>query len=517
MSGSLPEPIAQGDLTRTPFAHVLMHLRRHELTGSLVLWDPDATEGPKQDRIRFEAGKPTSALLRERASRLDRSLLPLFARDRGPYAFYPDVDLVGDSPHARSGEVEVLPLIAASLRGSSRDDVVEHVVGKLGDQPLRVVSGVNVADFGLLPKELGCIELLRAEPVSVAKLQSLSQLGPVQVSRLIYLFAIAKAVEVWDASAHASAVAARRPVPRPRESVPSEETAAAGGANEATAKKAKGRSIAPGAPDALPPMPSGLSPEHQALWMEIAARADSIENENYFIMLNVPRDVSAAGVQKAYFALVKKWHPDRVPAPLAALRPTVERIFGYLTRAQETLGDEEKRGPYLQNVQAGGGTPEADRQLALIIGAAMEFRKVEILLRRSEWDEALAILDEILQHNEDEPDYHATRAWVLYQKHAAAEAIVPTVIAGLERAIETAPKHDKAHYWLGLVLKRANQTKKALQHFELAAQANPRNFEAVREVRLAKMRKSEAPPSEKSGTTDKNKKGLLEKLFGGKK
>ena len=120
MSGSLPEPIAQGDLARTPFAHVLLHVQRKALTGSLVIWDPRAAEGPKQDRVRFENGVPVSAALRERASRLDRGLLPLFARTEGPYAFYPDVDLVGDTPHARRGEVEVLPLITARRSAALR-------------------------------------------------------------------------------------------------------------------------------------------------------------------------------------------------------------------------------------------------------------------------------------------------------------------------------------------------------------------------------------------------------------
>ncbi|MCA9604452.1 MAG: DnaJ domain-containing protein [Myxococcales bacterium] len=502
MSG-LPEPVAQGDLARTPFAHVLLHVQRNGLTGSLVLWDPEAGDGPKQDRIRFVDGKPVSALLRERFSQLDRSLLPLFPRAQGPYAFYADVDLVGDHPQARAGEVEVLPLLAASLRGSSRDDAVTHVVDKLGDQKLRVVAGVNLGEYGLLPKEKACVELLLAEPASVSRLQSMCQLSESQVARLVYLLAITKAVEVWDGEVRAPA-APRRPAARPAEGSPT----------KAEPKKSR---TAPDTPDDLPPMPSDLSADHQALWQEIARRAATIETENYFVMLGVPRDVSAAAVQKAYFALVKKWHPDRVPGPLQPLRPTVERIFGYLTRAQETLSDEDKRGPYLQNVQAGGGTPEADRQLATIVGAAMEFRKVEVLLRRSEWDEALTILDELVKIADEEADYHATRAWVLFQKHGTADhATRMEIVRGLERAIDLVPKHDKAHYWMGLILKREGKAARALEHFRVAAESNPRNLEAVREVRIASMRKTDVP-SGKSGAGEKKGGGLLDKLFGGKK
>ncbi|MBX3272443.1 MAG: DnaJ domain-containing protein [Sandaracinaceae bacterium] len=503
MAASLPEPIAQGDLARTPFAHVLLSAWRQKLTGTLVLWDPDAGEGPKQDRVRFVEGRPAAAVLRQPSSQLDRGLLPLFARASGPYAFYADVDLVSESGHARAGEVEVLPLITASLRGSSRDDAVEHVVGQLGEQKLRVVATTDLAAYGFLPKERACVDLLRAEPTSVPGLTALSGLAPREVARIVYLLSITRAVEPWDGEVRAAPKRAAAPA---RPSAPSEEPREA-------AKPARGP--APRGVDPLPPMPSDLSPEHQARWHEVAERARKIENEDYFVMLGVPRDVSAAAVQKAYFAAVKKWHPDRVPPALAALRPAVERIFGYLTRAQETLGDETKRGPYLQSVQAGGGTPEADRQLALIIQAAMEFRKVEVHLRRSEWDEALAILEEILEYADDEPDYHATRAWVLFQKHGGDAAMRQRVIEGLERAIAIAPRHDKAHYWLGLVLKRENKTQLALSHFQLAAEANPKNLEAVREVRLASMRKSEAPESKKSGSSERA--GLFGKLFGGKK
>ncbi len=512
MSGSLPEPIAEGDLLRTPFAHVLLYAQRHELTGSLVLWNPDVPEGrPQQDRIRFEAGKPTAAVLLERASRLDRGLLPLFGRRNGPYAFYPGVDLVTDAPNARAGEVEVLPLIAASLRGSTRDDVVQHVVRGFGDEPLRIRSGVNLADFGLLPKERVCLDLLRAEPVSITKLTELSQLPARTVARLIYLFAIARAVEVWDGAASKST----RQAPRPAAAKPRERPAAPEKpASRERPRSSRGSSIAPGTPDALPPMPAGLSPEHQALWLEIESRAEAIESENYFEMLGVPRDVGAGSVQKAYFKLVKKWHPDRLPRELTALRPAVERIFGYLTRAQELLSDDAQRGTYLSNVQAGGGTPEADRELALIVQAAMEFRKVEVMLRRREWDAALELLDELLTYAAEEPDYHATRGWVLFSKTGGDVATRASVIASLNKALELSPDHDKAHYYMGVVLKRANQNREALEHFRASAKANPKNIEAVREVRIAEMR-SEAPGPKSSDAGDK--RTLLGKLFGGKK
>src|SRR5262245_44604107 len=128
MAANLPEPIAEGDLAKTPFAHVLLYAEKHGLNGTLVVWRPEpGEEKPKQDRMLFEQGRIVAGRLIDRAPRLDRGLLPLFARTSGPYAFYQDVDLVGGGDATRTGRVDLLPLIAASLRGSSRDDVVSRV------------------------------------------------------------------------------------------------------------------------------------------------------------------------------------------------------------------------------------------------------------------------------------------------------------------------------------------------------------------------------------------------------
>lgn len=492
----LPAPMAEGDLARTPFAHVLLHVHARALTGSLVVWDPSAEEGRQQDRVRFEHGRPTAGRLRERASRLDRGMLPLFARTDGPYAFYEGVDLVGQGEHVRTGSVDVVPLIAASLRGSSRDDVVRHVVAGLGDAKLRLVRGADVDALGLLPEEVAFVDLLRAEPAPAAALSQISPLDDRVVARLIYLLTITKCVEPWDGVVTPS----KRPTPSARPTPPS---------------GARPRESAPpkNGPEPPPPPPERLSERHRELWDDIGKRATEIERENYFEMLGVPRDAPASKIQSAYYGHVKKWHPDRIPPELIELRPFVERIFQYLTRAQETLCDDEKRGPYLATVQEGGGTPEAERELGNIVQAAMDFRKVEVLMRRRDFEGALRILDEIMAISPDEADYYATRAEILHQMGAGSGSDRATVLADLDTALRLAEGHDKAHYLKGVVLKQAGQAQKALEHFRRAAELNPKNIAAVREVRIAQMRGSAPPDKGEPASGD----SFFGKLFKGKK
>jgi tetratricopeptide (TPR) repeat protein len=519
----LPPPTAQGDLSRTPFAHLLLYCHQRELTGTLVVWPEDPSRTPGQDRIFIAAGKPVAALLRDPASALDRGLLPLFARRSGVYAFYADLDLVGSGELVRTGVVDPLALTAASLRGPSRDDVVEQVLAGFGDSPVRFRPGaVDVRRFQLLPKEQAFIDVVRAGPCPIAELVPQCELGPQTGRRLLYLLAISKALEPWtvadstagpDAGTWMSDVvptgrstAVQVSVPPPRPSSPPESPT---------------RSRRWADPEPPPPPPPELAPEHVALWTEVAQRAVEIESQDYFAILGLPRDASSDAVRKTYLSLVKKWHPDRFPTELKALHPWIDRIFQYLTAAHDTLVDDAKRSAYLQNLQNGGGTPQAERKLARLLQAATDQRKAEVLMKRRNYEAAAALLREVIELNPEDAHAHATYAWALY--HLPPDpARDREMIEAIDRAISLAENNDRAHYYRGMIYRRVGREAAALAAFQRAATLNPHNIEAVREVRLANMRgqlASGAPgnPSERPKDKEGPGGGLLAKLFGSPK
>jgi len=568
MTGTPPEPIAQGDIGKTPFAHVLLHLHHKQLTGTLVLWP--TTEGAKgQDRLLVTEGWPVAGRLVEKAAALDRGMLPLFARKDGPYAFY-DVDLVGDAPLKQ--RVDPLMVLAASLRGSTRDDVVQGYLEALGaDAHVRFKPGVDVKRYMLQPKEASFLDVIRAAPATVEELVGQCELGPVMGKRLVYLLFLTRALERFDprvslpqAPRPAAATGARSsgaglptvagaappsgggfdlplpdmPLPEepnpapahsapppaaPRVSAPPAVQASAAGAPRPSMPSAD-RSVArfKETMPVPPPAPSGISAEATAFWGEVIARCQNIETQNYYDMLGVARDVGAEGVRKAYFALAKRWHPDRAIGELAPLRPYVEQVFGHFTSAQDTLSDEKKRAAYLRQVQDGGGTPEADKKLEAILWAAKEHQKAEVLVRRRDFDGAAKILAAAIAVVSDESDLLAAYAWCIFNL-PGSESRVPEMMTAVERALAIEPKHDRAHYYRGMILQRTGKEADALAAFKKAVEHNPKNADAVREVRLADMRG-------KSGTTGKNpasaaeadKKsegagGLLSKLFGSNK
>jgi curved DNA-binding protein CbpA len=270
-----------------------------------------------------------------------------------------------------------------------------------------------------------------------------------------------------------------------------------------------------------PPAPAGLSADGAAFWNEAIARCQALDRQNYYDMLGVGRDVGGEGVRKAYFALAKKWHPDRATGELAPLRTFVEPVFALFTAAHETLADEKKRTAYLRTVQDGGGTPEADRKLEAILWAAKEHQKAEVLMRQRSFESAASLLSSAIELVPDESDLLATYAWCIFNL-PQSDGRVKEMMTAVDRALAIEPKHDRAHYYKGMILQRTGKNAEALTSFKKALELNKKNADAAREVRLAEMRG-------KSGTTGRNsaappatgeKKaegGLLSKLFGSSK
>ena len=86
-----------------------------------------------------------------------------------------------------------------------------------------------------------------------------------------------------------------------------------------------------------------------------------------------------------------------------------------------------------------------------------------------------------------------------------------------DRALRIAPNHDRAHYARAMVLRRQGDEPKAMEAFRAAAAANPKNIDAVREVRLADMRAGHSAdhsgPSPRRAAKPEPEGNFFSKLF----
>ena len=271
-----------------------------------------------------------------------------------------------------------------------------------------------------------------------------------------------------------------------------------------------------------PPSSRPLTAEQNALKTKILERAEQITSQDYFQMLGLERDATPEQVQKAFFALAKVWHPDRLPPALADVKDACGKVFTHLTEAHATLMDAGKRQDYMTLLKEGGATPDDQAKIQNILEAATEFQKAEFLLKRNMGDpQAYDIVKRCVSLDPEQADYLATLAWLDAQKPEWLSREKTLEKASLlDRCIQQNPNCERAYFYRGMLYKRAEESNKALKDFKKAAELNPRNLDAMREVRLHNMRggASKPPPGMGSGRPSKPPQpetlgGIFGKLF----
>ena len=245
-----------------------------------------------------------------------------------------------------------------------------------------------------------------------------------------------------------------------------------------------------------PPAPAER-PEIAARRTEIEARARTIDSEDYFAMLGVPRDALPDQIKTAYFTLAKSWHPDRLPADLLDVKPLVARVFARFSEAYQTLIDPARHADYLAAVKQGGGSPEDQEKVARVVDAALEFQKAEILLKKNDLTGAEHLASRAVAADPDQPEYLTLLVWIRAMRRGDPPELregqtsnhYDDLLKALDGVLAKEKEFERALYYRGVLLKRSGRLDRAIRDFRMAANLNPKNLDAVREVRLYEMRK----------------------------
>ena len=268
-----------------------------------------------------------------------------------------------------------------------------------------------------------------------------------------------------------------------------------------------------------------LTSEQFGLKQKILERAAQISAQDYFQMLGLERDATPEMVQKAFFGLAKVWHPDRLPPALVDVEDACSKVFTHLTEAQATLLDPERKAQYMTLLKDGGATPDDQAKIQAILEAAMEFQKAEILLKRNDTSLAFALAKKAHALDPEQADYLAMVTWLDAQRPEwIGREKTLEKIAVLDRCIKMNVNSERAYFWRGMLYKRIDDTSKAQKDFKKASELNPRNLDAMREVRLHNIRsasRGQSKPPPGGGTRSSAKPppqaetlgGLFGKLF----
>lgn len=274
----------------------------------------------------------------------------------------------------------------------------------------------------------------------------------------------------------------------------------------------------PGAPSSQrggQPADDDLSPEHRFRKAEIETKASRIDTEDLFTMLGVSRNTPQGEIQTAYFKMAKMWHPDRVPQELGELKSTVASIFAKLNEAYALLNDPAKRADYVRELDArGGGEAPIDEQeqVQRIVDAAIEFQKAEVLLKRNDLTTAEAFAMRAAAADPTQGEYVAVLLWIKAMRRGdppvvpegKTSSFYDDILAQLDEIVRKEPALERAVWYRGVLNKRTGRDERALRDFRMVATLNPKNIDAMRELRIFQMRKERKA---------KEETGLLGKFF----
>lgn len=544
-------PSAKGDLVKTPLAHLFVFMAERRLQGSLVLHGDDGSTstvfwvggapakvqttypGTHLGRVLLQLGYVDDEVLQrsetERSQtgglhgqillamgaideaklvaglreQMVRRLLRIFekAGDLTTFAFYAGVNLLSDYGGPEATPIDPYKVMWEGMHVRPNDASIDPTLSRLGNAAVGLSANVDFRRYGFGPPELKVLELLKVRPMSLAQVLELNVMPIRQLKLLMYALLITKGIGVAPARPSTPPREAPDSSPRPQvgSSPDSPPPSTRQGVPMARVKlkstKVPASTVNAARRPADPPPSPAPTQEREA----IVARASEIEGEDFFQVLGISRKDPPDVARAAYFALAKKWHPDRLPNELADVRDDAARVFARISEAFQTLSDADKRAHYVELLDKGSTEADEQAKVQRIIEATIEFQKAEVFLRKREIDKALKSAKKAYEGDPEQAPHVALYAWALAnQPEAQASKRFEESFELLEQAIKMQENYEQAYFYRAMLLKQQGKMKAALRDFRRVADMNPRNIDAIREVRLAEMRgetKNEPAPS----------------------
>jgi tetratricopeptide (TPR) repeat protein len=234
------------------------------------------------------------------------------------------------------------------------------------------------------------------------------------------------------------------------------------------------------------------TPGNNAGAQQLREAATRLLTLDYFAALSVSRAATPDDVKKAFLEAVKAWHPDRVPPGLDELKPLFGKVFARLELARATVSDPERRARYI--VELAKPTTAATAGDLSSAEATLEFRKAEGLLKKNDAVQAEQHLRRAVQLAPANVEYQILLVW-LQVKPDSTPARLGELVLELGRLIERDPRAERAYFYRGQLEKRLERTREAMADFARAAELNPSNVDAQRELRIYKMRQERGAPT----------------------
>jgi DnaJ domain len=225
--------------------------------------------------------------------------------------------------------------------------------------------------------------------------------------------------------------------------------------------------------------PPNETPEAQLA--RLRGLLERLEKGTHFDALGLDRKTAAAEVKKAFVLLARELHPDTVTDPAQTeLHDVKERLFARVNEAAQVLGDDARRKEY--EAELGGDKKDVD--VGRIFDAEEKFQRAEILIKARKYKEGLALLDEAIQLNDKEAEFHAWRGYARFLLAGDRKQAFDDCSGEVKKALKMVERCLPAHLFLGHMNKVIGNLKAAASSYQRVIDLDPAHIEAQRELRL---------------------------------
>ncbi|HKC52043.1 MAG TPA: response regulator [Myxococcota bacterium] len=216
------------------------------------------------------------------------------------------------------------------------------------------------------------------------------------------------------------------------------------------------------------------------------------KTQNHFEALGVAEDAPGDEVRKAFMALAKTFHPDKVGRRSAELIELAGKVFARISEAHDVLASPEKRQLYVSQLKRTRGAQGDTRQeVTRILTAEQQFQRAEEAMRRRDWVASLEALKWALDLDPNEGEFFALRGWVLFlQQQDQGLRNAEPALEQIKKAIALSPQSPSIYYYLGQIRKACGDHTEAEKMFRKTIELRPDHVEANRELRLIQMRRA---------------------------
>jgi DNA-binding response OmpR family regulator/tetratricopeptide (TPR) repeat protein len=505
-----PAASARGDFTESPFAEVLAKLHRQGATGALLLrrekvkkiiyfrqgvpvsvksnrlseclgrvmvregmlseadcessLERMKSAGRQQGTVLIEMGVISPHNLRYALDlQLRLKLMDVFSWMTGEWQFNTTAQ-----PPADTVRLELSPA-AIIHEGVRRGFDEARLRARLGDVSEQVVWPTEDPlfagqDMGLGEEELQLLARMDGSR-TVAELHALALLPPLDTDRLLYALLSAQMVELRTTRREAPA----QPAPG------------------VSRVEAVTQELGPGEDEEEPLdlLDEVADDEDSAQRERLLGTLAAMKRMDYFELLGVRSDASADEVRRAHRELVREYHLDKfVGSSSAEVRELAINVQELLASARDALVDASARADYRLKLGSGGVRHEVGEAVGRMLQAESTFRRGQQLLSAGDVVGARGLFEEAVQLQPDEGEFVAYLGWARFQASPDVQGEAQVAHAALERAVQLSPTLEKAHLFLGYVLKALGRAEEATHAFERALECNPSSAEALRELSI---------------------------------